>query len=311
MKITFAKPETSSKGIVVVTANTGNKLSPSAKILDVETGGALVRAIRASRFEGKKAQTLNIIAPELTKLDRIMIVGLGKSTDITNIEMQNLGGRIYAATKQAKNGLVSIVLDTVVGSKLNSNEMAAEIGYGAKLRSYSFLKYKTQIKADQKVAIKTLKITCDNIISARKNYNKLSKVAEGVFFARDLVSEPPNILYPETLAKEAKTLEKFGIKVQILGESQMRRLGMGALLGVGQGSVRESKLVVMQWNGGPKSKSSKPIAFVGKGVTFDTDAIGFEDFDLGPPFHCITTNFDSRTLPCPTPNNAPIPNLRI
>ena len=289
MKITFAKPETTSKGIVVVTANAGNKLSPSAKILDVETGGALVRAIRASRFEGKKTQTLNIIAPEHTKLDRIMIVGLGKSTDITNIEMQNLGGRIYAATKQAKNGLVSIVLDTVAGSKLNSNEMAAEIGYGAKLRSYSFLKYKTQIKADQKVAIKTVKITCDNIVSARKIYNKLSKVAEGVFFTRDLVSEPPNILYPETLAKEAKTLEKFGIKVQILGESQMRRLGMGALLGVGQGSVRESKLVVMQWNGGSKSKSSKPIAFVGKGVTFDTGGIsikpssGMEDmkWDMG------------------------------
>ena len=289
MKITFAKPETTSKGIVVVTANAGNKLSPSAKILDVETGGALVRAIRASRFEGKKTQTLNIIAPEHTKLDRIMIVGLGKSTDITNIEMQNLGGRIYAATKQAKNGLVSIVLDTVAGSKLNSNEMAAEIGYGAKLRSYSFLKYKTQIKADQKVAIKTVKITCDNIVSARKIYNKLSKVAEGVFFTRDLVSEPPNILYPETLAKEAKTLEKIGIKVQILGESQMRRLGMGALLGVGQGSVRESKLVVMQWNGGSKSKSSKPIAFVGKGVTFDTGGIsikpssGMEDmkWDMG------------------------------
>ena len=174
MKITFVKPETTSKGIVVVTANTGNKLSSSAKALDVETGGALTRAIRASRFEGKKSQTLNIIAPELTKLDRIMIVGLGKSTDITNIEMQNLGGRIYAATKQAKNGLVSIVLDTIAGSKLNSNEMAAEIGYGAKLRSYSFLKYKTQIKADQKVAIKTVKITCNNVVSARKIYNKLS-----------------------------------------------------------------------------------------------------------------------------------------
>ena len=291
MKITFAKPEIPSKGIVVVTVNVGNKLSSSAKTLDVKTGGALSRAIGASRFEGKKAQTLNIVAPERTKLDLIMIVGLGKPTDITNIEMQNLGGRIYAATKQGKNGAVSIVLDTVAGSKMKSNEMAAEIGYGAKLRSYSFNKYKTQIKADQKVAIKAVKITCDNFVSARKVYGKLSKIADGVFFTRDLVSEPPNILYPETLAKEAKTLEKLGIKVQILGESQMRKMGMGALLGVGQGSIRESKLVVMQWNGGSKSKSksSQPIAFVGKGVTFDTGGIsikpsaGMEDmkWDMG------------------------------
>jgi leucyl aminopeptidase len=174
---------------------------------------------------------------------------------------------------------------------MDSSEIAAEIGYGAKLRSYAFNKYKTKIKSDQKVAIKALIITCDNVVGARKGYNKLSKIADGVFFTRDLVSEPPNILYPDTLAKEAKTLEKLGVKVQILGEPQMRRLGMGALLGVGQGSIRESRLVVMQWNGGSqsKSKSSQPIAFIGKGVTFDTGGIsikpsaGMEDmkWDMG------------------------------
>jgi len=114
-----------------------------------------------------------------------------------------------------------------------------------------------------------------------------------VFFTRDLVSEPANILYPDSFAKQAKSLERLGVKVEVLGEAQMRRLGMGALLGVGQGSVRESKMVVMQWNGsGRKNRGKKaeaPVAFVGKGVTFDTGGIsikpsaGMEDmkWDMG------------------------------
>jgi leucyl aminopeptidase len=107
----------------------------------------------------------------------------------------------------------------------------------------------------------------------------LDKVADGIFFTRDLVSEPPNVLYPETLARHARSLAKLGVKVEVLGIAQMKKLGMGALLGVGQGSVRESRLVVMRWDGGGRrgpGRASAPIAFIGKGVTFDTGGISIK-----------------------------------
>ena len=291
MKISFAKPGLPGTGVVVVSANAGGKLSASAAKLDKKAGGALTRAIRASRFEGKKGQLLNVMAPAGTKLDRVMIVGLGKASEITDLEMQNLGGRIYANTNKGKKGSVAVAVDAVSDSKMSAGDIAAEIAFGAQLRSYRFDKYKTKLKPTDKPSIKTLALHCAGFANARKKYAGLGKVADGVFFTRDLVSEPPNILYPDTLAKQAKTLEKLGVKVQILGEPQMRKLGMGALLGVGQGSIRESRLVVMQWNGGPKGrgKAAQPIAFVGKGVTFDTGGIsikpaaGMEDmkWDMG------------------------------
>jgi leucyl aminopeptidase len=291
MKISFVKPGLPAIGVVVVTAVAEGKLSASAATLDKKAGGALRRAIQGSNFKGNKGQTLNILAPAGGRLDRVMLVGLGKTKDITDLEMQKLGGRIYAGTQQVKKGLVSIVLDDVTNAKMSAAEMASEIAFGANLRSYRFDKYKTKLKPENKPTIKTLSIACGSFVNARKKYSRLAKIVDGVFFTRDLVSEPPNILYPDTLAKQAKTLEKLGLKVQILGESQMKRLGMGALLGVGQGSVRESRLVVMEWNGGSKvkGKRAQPVAFVGKGVTFDTGGIsikpsaGMEDmkWDMG------------------------------
>jgi len=291
MKISFAIPGLPATGIVVVSATAGSKLSAAAAKLDKKAGGALTRAIKASRFEGKKGQSLNVMAPAGTKLDRVMVVGLGKAEDITELEMQKLGGRIYAGTRQAKKGAVAIAVDAVKDAKMSAGDIAAEVAYGTQLRSYKFDKYKTKQKPADKPSLKTVTLHCAGFANGRKKYAGLGKIANGVFFTRDLVSEPPNVLYPDTLAKQAKTLEKLGVKVQILGEAQMRRLGMGALLGVGQGSIRESKMVVMQWQGGPKGKgkAAQPVAFVGKGVTFDTGGIsikpsaGMEDmkWDMG------------------------------
>ena len=291
MKISFVKPGLPASGVVVVTSMANGKLSLSAIELDKNAGGMIKRAIQGSNFNGKKGQTLNVLAPEGAKLDRVMLVGLGKVSDITDLEMQKLGGRIYAETRQTKKGLVTVVLDSIKDAKMSGAEMASEIAFGANLRSYRFDKYKTKLKPENKPSIRTISISCASYFNARKKYASLAKIAEGVFFTRDLVSEPPNILYPDTLAKQAKTLEKLGIKVQILGETQMKRLGMGALLGVGQGSIRESRLVVMEWNGAPKGKERKtqPVAFVGKGVIFDTGGIsikpsaGMEDmkWDMG------------------------------
>ena len=293
MKISFAKPALPGTGTAVVAALAKGVLTPSAQKLDAKTGGAIKRAIRASRFEGKKGQSLNLIAPAGTRLERIMVVGLGKGSAVTDMDMQKLGGAIYAGTHRVKSGKVAILVDPISDANMTAAEMAAQIAFGARLRSYRFDKYRTKEKASDKPSLNALTIQCERFTDAKRAYGPLGKIADGVFFTRDLVSEPANIIYPGSLAKQAKTLEKLGVKVEVLGEAAMRRLGMGALLGVGQGSDRESKMVIMQWNGAGggkgKGKADAPIAFIGKGVTFDTGGIsikpagGMEDmkWDMG------------------------------
>jgi leucyl aminopeptidase len=157
---------------------------------------------------------------------------------------------------------------------------------GAVLRAYRFDKYRTRLEKDQKPALDKLGLST-TAADARAKFADLEKVAEGVFLTRDLVSEPPNVLYPESFAGRCRELETLGVKVTVLGVKEMSKLGMHMMLGVGQGSARESKLVAMEWMGG--RKGDKPIAFVGKGVCFDTGGIslkpgpGMEDmkWDMG------------------------------
>jgi leucyl aminopeptidase len=162
----------------------------------------------------------------------------------------------------------------VEGSSLSAAEIAANAAFGARLRSYRFDRYRTKEKAEEKPSLKKLVVSLDGHGDAKKAYQPLEAVAEGVFLTRDLASEPANIIYPETLAEQCKALSEHGIEVEVLGEKQMKKLGMGALLGVGQGSVRESQLVVMRWNGG--AEGDAPLAFIGKGVTFDTGGISIK-----------------------------------
>lgn len=290
MKITFANPGLPKTGVLVVGVLDERKLGGSAKALDKGMSGGLVRAIKASRFKGSKGDSLALLAPGGTKLDRILLVGLGKPTALDASAMQALGGEIYGALSTKGHATVQVLIDAVEKCKMRPDEMAAEVAFGARLRSYRFDKYRTKEKVEAKPSLKNLKIICKGSAQARSAFGPKNKVADGVFFTRDLVSEPANILYPETLAKQAQSLTKLGVKVEVMGEAQMRKLGMGALLGVGEGSVRESKMVVMQWNGKKgKGKKDAPVAFVGKGVTFDSGGIsikpsgGMEDmkWDMG------------------------------
>ena len=290
MKITFANLELPQKGVLVVGVLDGRKLCSSADSINKKIGGGLVRAMKASQFTGSRGQSLSLFAPAGCKLDHIFMVGLGKPGSVDAIGMQALGGLIYGALSKKGHSLVEVMIDTIKDSKMRSDEIASELAFGARLRSYRFDKYRTKESADSKPTLKNLRILCNGPAKARGAFAPKNKVADGVFFTRDLVSEPANILYPDTLAKQAQSLINLGVKVEVIGETKMRKLGMGALLGVGQGSVRESKMVIMQWNGKKgKSKKDAPVAFVGKGVTFDTGGIsikpssGMEDmkWDMG------------------------------
>ena len=145
---------------------------------------------------------------------------------------------------------------------------------GLRLRAYSFDRYKTKKKDDDSRLKANVSIAVADVSAARKAFAPVDSTTDGVLVARDLVNEPPNVLYPEEFAKRASQLRKLGVKVEVFDTKAMTRLGMGALLGVAQGSVREGRMVIMRWDGG--KKGDKPVGFVGKGVCFDTGGISIK-----------------------------------
>jgi leucyl aminopeptidase len=279
MKIVFAEPARPKSGTLVVGVLEDRKLSPTGAALDKETGGGLTRAMAASRFMGRKDEVLGVLAPAQLTLGRILLVGLGKGEALDTAAMQSLGGQIVGHLNGAGESTAAVALDRVEGMKLKPPEAAANFAYGARLRAYRFDKYRTKEKPEKKPSLKTLDVMTRDPGGAKRAFAPLERIAEGVFFTRDLVSEPANIIYPETLAQAARSLAKLGVQVEILEERQMRKLGMGALLGVGQGSALPPRLVVMQWKGGAKAKGARPIAFIGKGVTFDSGGISIKPAD--------------------------------
>ena len=276
MKIEFSGIAVPSQGTIVVGVLEERVLTASAQLLDGRTSGALSRAIATGRFKGKKNQQLALVAPPGLTLDRIILVGLGKASEIDALRLEGIGGSLIGVLNKAGDKVAAIVIDAIDGAPLPVGRMAAAVAYGARLASYRFDKYHTKQKEEDKPTLAELTIMSADPGAARAAYQPLDKIADGVFFSRDLVSEPGNVKYPETIAADIRTLSAIGIDVEIMGEARMKELGMNALLGVGQGSVRESQIGIMRWNGAPDGFDQQPVCFVGKGVTFDTGGISIK-----------------------------------
>ena len=246
----------------------------------------VAHAIAASQFKGKKGDTLLLVNPQKSP-SHIIVASIGEAKKATSLTFEEAGGAITAAALGAKLAQVEIHAALPKSVALDAADAATHLAFGVQLRGYHFDKYRTKQKPEDKPTLKSVTLVVASADKAKKRYFPLAGIAESVAFARDLVTEPSNILYPVSYAAEIKKLEKLGIKVEVLGEAAMKKLGMGSLLGVGQGSVRESQLVVMQYYGG--KKGAKPVALIGKGVTFDTGGIsikpanGMEDmkYDMG------------------------------
>jgi leucyl aminopeptidase len=273
MKINFAGPRLPHAGTVVLPVGDERKLLPSAARLDEESGGALSRAMAASRFKGRGDETLSVLAPARLEFSRVLLYGIGKEGGGERGAWQNRGGQIVAQLNSAGDKAAAIALDHTGGDETT---VAADVAYGARLRSYRFDKYRTKEKPEQKPTLEELTILVEDPAAAKRAFQPLDKIAEAVFFSRDIISEPANVIYPESLAEAARSAEKLGVEVEVLDEKQIKKLGMNALLGVAQGSVRPPRLVVMQWKGNPKAKNPAPVAFIGKGVTFDTGGISIK-----------------------------------
>jgi leucyl aminopeptidase len=279
MKISFTEPDLPRSGAVVVGVCEGKVLTLAARRLDEAAAGAITRALAAaSRFSGKKDELLPIVGSANLSVSRIVLAGLGKPESLDSRSFQQLGGNLLVHLNGAGEEEATLMIDVAEGALIGPTEAAAELAFGAQLRSYRFDKYKTKQKPEQKPSLKRLTIAISGAKAAKRAYQPMEETAAAVFLTRDLVSEPANVIYPETLATEAGRLAELGVEVEILDEDKMRELGMNALLAVGQGSARPPRVVVMQWHGakGSGGARSQPLAFVGKGVTFDTGGISIK-----------------------------------
>lgn len=262
--IVFSKFAAPSNGSVILFAGEGSALGQNAK--ECDPADTLPRAFSSIDYKGKFGATAEILAPSGSPLDRIVVVGVGKPADLSRYAWLRIGGVIAAQLRKGKD---AVVVAEAPNTEIEA-ETVAEIASGILLRSYSFDKYRTRKDGDDDKPPKGVKVTiqCANPAAARKAFVDARAVADGVILARDLVNEPANTLGPVELAEQARALSALGLKVEILTEKEMKKLGMGALLGVAQGSSRPARLAIVSWSGGkPKDK---PVALVGKGVVFDT-----------------------------------------
>ncbi|TCN30921.1 leucyl aminopeptidase [Sinorhizobium americanum] len=270
-EFTFSKSHRPTGGSAVLLQVAGAKEPAGAAVVDPE--GVLPKAAKIGKFTGKALATLDIVAPHGSPADRIILLGLGDTAALTSHDWLKAGGAAAAKLRKAEKATIFIdAPDAEVTGKA-----AADFALGMEMNAYVFDSYKTRKSDDDsKSSQKVVKVTIVTgmVIAAKKAFATVQAVGEGVFLARDLVNEPANVLGPVEFAARAKELEKLGVEVETLTEREMKKLGMGALLGVAQGSARPPRLVVMQWKGG-KAKD-KPIAFIGKGVVFDTGGISIK-----------------------------------
>jgi leucyl aminopeptidase len=202
----------------------------------------------------------------------LLVVGCGKSAEIKGRDFLKFGGTLAGKLNSGSSAL-SVLAELAEGAM--APDQAAALAIGIRLRAYKFDRYKTKKKDGDDAPLRAdVSIAVEDVAAARKAFAPGAHIADGVIIARDLVNEPPNVLYPEEFARRAASLRKLGVVVEVLDVKAMTKLGMGALLGVAQGSARPGRMVVMRWNGAKAGE--QPVAFIGKGVCFDTGGISIK-----------------------------------
>ena len=263
ISIAFAPATPPGAGALALLCIENQPLAGLAATIDQTCNGALTRAAAAAEFTAKKGQTCSVLAPG-AGLARVLLVGVGKPEDHTSRGMEEAGG--VAAAALCRDPVAAIAADGM------PPDHATAAALGAMLRSYRFDKYRTKEAADAKPKLTTLTILTDDPAAATEAFPAARAIADGARLARDLISEPANVLNPVEMAERCKALIALGVEVEILGPDQLEKFG--ALLGISQGSANEPRVVIMQWNGG--TPGDRPVCAVGKGVTFDTGGISIK-----------------------------------
>jgi leucyl aminopeptidase len=272
MKVAFVKLSRPTAGAVGIAVSDGGNLGKVGKAIDDLTGGVLSIAMKSEQFAGKIGQHVSVYGSVNSKLTRIVIFGIGKTSALTCQSIEEVGGNLLS--NFVKENRLTLILENTLGSPSDVSELGASLVSGMVLKSYRFHKYFTKAKPEKKISLRNIYISVSAYSEARRVYKKYEAINSGVVLARDLVSEPANVLNPLSFSEIARQLAGDGLKVKVIGEKAMAKMGMGALLGVAQGSSFESKMVIMEWSGGAKGEPS--VAMVGKGVCFDSGGISMK-----------------------------------
>jgi leucyl aminopeptidase len=238
----------------------GSSQGPLREVID--------RALSRSRFTGALGQYLDFIAPCGTSAARILLIGCGAKAGLAELGIERAAADAYRRVHATGATILELRFDLAYAKD------AAAMAFGVQLAAYRFDKYRTREKSQKKPSISVTRIVSVEPEAARAAFQKTTLLADAIYFCRDQVSEPANVLYPTEFARRIRSLDLRGMEVEVLGEDAMRQLGMNALLGVGQGSRRQSQLVIMRWNGG--RAEAPPIAFIGKGVCYDSGGLSIK-----------------------------------
>ncbi len=274
LKISFTDLKPGFSGVLVVLTDESLKFGRTATKMLAPARDHFERSAKAEGFKGKKKKAMELVAPQGLKAERIIVVGTGKPQDMKESDWVRLGGFIMGKVPPAAKA-VTLLAESPDGKI--TGEQAADMALGMQLRAYRFDRYKTKKKdsddKDQRPSC-AVTVAVGDVSDTKKKWVSRQAVGDGVIVARELVNEPPNVLFPAEFARRASRLKKLGVKVEVLDKKAMEKLGMRMLLGVGQGSSNESRVVVMHWNGAKKSET--PVAIIGKGVCFDSGGVSIK-----------------------------------
>jgi leucyl aminopeptidase len=272
VKVGFVPYSAAPRGILVVFCDDTLKFGQAARKALGKAADLVKRAAATNQFKGKSGSALDILEPEGIKVQRLIVIGAGKASELKEKDFLKFGG-VLAGKLNSASEAVTIMAELPEGAMQPAQ--AAAIASGIKLRAYRFDRYKTKKKDGEDRSLRTeVSLAVEDVAASKKAFAPDADVVDGVILARELVNEPPNVLYPEEFARRASQLKKLGVDVEVLDVKAMAKLGMGALLGVAQGSARPGRTVIMRWDGGKKGEA--PVAFVGKGVCFDTGGISIK-----------------------------------
>jgi leucyl aminopeptidase len=278
MHVRFADRRPEGAYALALPLTAGKPSADRLALLESGTAAFVSRAATTTRFEGDAGAVTELFIAEGAEARRLLLAGVGEG-DSDGV-YERAGGAL--AARLQLSGEKTLVVD-FTGHR-TSGARAPRLAYGALLRSWRYDIYRTKLKPSQKPSLQEIVIVGAGE-GADAAWASLKAIADGVAFTRELVTEPANIIYPESFVERCQRLKELGIDITVLGPDEMKQLGMGALLGVAQGSRRPARLLMMRWKGADVD----PIAFVGKGVTFDTGGIsikpaaGMEDmkWDMG------------------------------
>jgi len=263
----------------------GKKPAGDLKKIDQTLNGPVASAFKEKRFEGKPNQTLLLNARSAMKADNVLLVGIGKPKEVTEENLRQAAGTAANLAESSQFKKVTFYLPEgelektlTKDKKQSSGEPARAVAEGSFLALYHFDQYKSVEKGEEPNRIEEIVLLSNSrpaLLKLKQASERAAKVAEGVYRARDLISQPSNTATPSYLADTAKKIaQKHKITCKILGEKEMKKLGMGSLLGVAKGSHQPAQFIILEYKGGKKNQA--PIAIVGKAVTFDTGGISLK-----------------------------------